>query len=367
MIEFINIKWFKTLFDVSFPCSRLCLFSGLNGMGKSSLIQALLLLRQSWEQNALINRGLLLNGDYVNLGKGKDVLAENSGQNTFGFCLKWEGRDPVHFNFQSKLDSELQSIIKSESLFDLAEESLFNQNFQYLSADRVGPRSTYETSDYNINELNSIGNHGEYAVHFIAENASKPLNIPGLKHPDSETATFLENLNSWMGEITPGVLIRAVQQENNTASLSYQFVQGKDITANYSPQNVGFGLSYVLPVMVTLLRSKPGDLVIIENPESHLHPAGQAILGKLCSLVAAQGVQLIIESHSDHFLNGIRVAVKDNIIHSDDVSIFFLQRRITDMGHISHVIQPKLDEQGHLDQWPENFFDEWDKQLEHLL
>ena len=74
MIEFINIQNFKTLLNASFPLGNLNLFSGLNGMGKSTLVQSLLLLRQSYERNTLKTKGLLLNGDYVNIGTGKDAL-----------------------------------------------------------------------------------------------------------------------------------------------------------------------------------------------------------------------------------------------------------------------------------------------------
>jgi predicted ATPase len=368
MIEFIRIQRFKTLFDASFPCAGLCLFSGLNGMGKSSLIQTLLLLRQSYERHTLPNRGLLLNGEYVTLGTGQDILSVNSDQNTFEFLIKWRNHEPLCFNFNFSPDSDLQPVVHVQNLFESTEQSLFNKNFQYLSTDRVGPRFMYELSDYNLNELNSIGNHGEYTAHFIAENTLKPLAIPLLKSPHASSLTLLENINSWMAEITPGIRITAsVQHQTNSVSLSYSFVQGKDVTTDFKPQNVGFGLTYVLPVIVALLRAKRGDLLLIENPESHLHPAGQAVLGRLCAQVASQGVQLMIESHSDHFLNGVRVAVKQGIISPDEVSVFFLQRDAFSPNHASMIIQPHIDEDGRLDIWPDGFFDEWDKQLEHLL
>ena len=78
MLEFIRIQRFKTLMDASFPLAGLNLFSGLNGMGKSSLLQVLLLLRQSYKQNTLFDKGLFLKGDYLALGTGQDVLAEDA-------------------------------------------------------------------------------------------------------------------------------------------------------------------------------------------------------------------------------------------------------------------------------------------------
>ncbi len=116
---------------------------------------------------------------------------------------------------------------------------------------------------------------------------------------------------------------------------------------------------------MTILRAKPGDMLIIENPEAHLHPGGQSVLGKLCSIAATNGVQLFIESHSDHFLNGIRVAVKVGLIPNDKVKLFFLERGIS--VHETMVLSPEIDKLGRISMWPQGFFDEGDKLLEKLL
>jgi len=237
-----------------------------------------------------------------------------------------------------------------------------------LAAERIAPQNSYAMSDYHINNLNSIGIHGEYTTHFIAENSLKNIPIPKLIHDKAEAKTFIANINAWMGEISPGVRINAnVIPQSNIATLVYNFVQGNDTTSEFKPQNVGFGLTYSLPIVVSLLRAKPADLLIIENPESHLHPAGQSALGKLCALAANNGVQLIIETHSDHFLNGVRVAVKKSVISPEKVKIFFLHRQELSSEHSSSVLNPKLDANGNLDQWPAGFFDEWEKNLEQLL
>jgi len=368
MLEFIRIQRFKTLLDASFPLSNLNLFTGLNGMGKSSLIQTLLLLRQSYELNALNKLGLLLNGDYVSLGVGQDILSTQAGINSIEFLVKWYDHDPVNFEFRYSPQSDLQPLAKPFQLEKPENVSLFNHNFQYLSADRVAPQSVYPLSDLHIRELNSLGNRGQYTVHFIAENKLKKLSIPQLQHSEAMSDSYYENLNAWMSEITPGVRIHATANpQNNTATLGYSFVQGKDTTAEFKPQNVGFGLSFSLPVVATILRAKPGDLLIIENPESHLHPAGQSVMGRLCSLAGSHGIQLIVESHSDHFLNGIRVAIKQNKIQPNVVRLFFLDRNQENASHSSIVECPSIDALGRIDKWPRGFFDEWDRQLEQLL
>jgi predicted ATPase len=372
MLEFIRVRNYKTLLDASFPLSDLNIFSGLNGMGKSSLLQTLLLLRQSHERNTLWSKGLLLKGDLVSLGVGRDVLAANADSGTLGFLVKWRGRPAIQFEFEAETNSDLLARkgaangSGSESGTDA--HSLFSRNFQYLAAERLGPKSYYEMSEYHIRDLNSLGNRGEYAVHFIAENALKNIPSPALKNPRATTLGLLENLDAWMSEISPGIRIKAIAQPSfNAVSLSYSFVQGMDVTSEFLPQHVGFGLTYVLPVLTAILRSRPGDLLIIENPESHLHPAGQSMLGRLCSLAAAQGIQFFIETHSDHFLNGVRVAVKEGRIGAEKVGIFFLERPGARDAHASVIHNPSVDSLGRLDQWPKGFFDEWDKQLGKLL
>jgi len=369
MLEYIGIKRFKTLLDVNFPLNHLNVFSGLNGMGKSSVIQVLLLLRQSYEKNALTSKGLLLNGDYVRLGTGVDALSISGDVDTINFIFKWQAAaESVNFDFDYEQDSDLLPIINFHTSEELGSFSLFNNKFRYLSADRLGPKNNHPLSEYHIRDLNSLGNHGEYTVHFIAMNGFNDLDIPALKHKNAVADTLLANIEAWMSGISPGIRIRAIAQPKfNAATLSYSFVQGNETTSEFKPQNVGFGLSYVLPVVTSILSAKQGDMLIIENPESHLHPAGQAVMGRLCALAANNGVQLIIESHSDHFLNGVRVAVKNEVITPDKVALFFLQRGSDVNNHASDVIYPKIDSNGRIDQWPEGFFDEWDNQLDRLL
>lgn len=146
-------------------------------------------------------------------------------------------------------------------------------------------------------------------------------------------------------------------------SLEYSF----GLSKKYRATNVGFGITYTLPVITALLAAKSGSLLLLENPEAHLHPRGQAQMGNLLAKAAAQGVQIILETHSDHVLNGIRLAVHDGKISPDDVKLHFFQRRISQEQNISEVISPKMNRKGRIDQWPDGFFDEWDNILAALL
>lgn len=369
MIEFINIQNFKTLLNNSFGLGSLNVFSGLNGMGKSTLVQSLLLLRQSFERNTLKNNGLLLNGDYVNIGTGKDALSNHSDEEKIVFIVKWSELEEItHFEFDYLPDSDLLPQSTSVNADDFSSLSLFNTHFQYLGAERLGPQNQYGMSDFNVRVLKSLGCRGEYTAHFIAVHGAKDLEIQALVHPKAKSLSLLANVEAWMSDITPGLKIKAVAHpQYNSVSLSYAFNQGLETTEDLKPQNVGFGLSYVLPVVTSILSANRGDLLIIENPESHLHPAGQALMGRLCAIAASNGVQLIVESHSDHFLNSIRVAVKKKVIMPNEVKLFFLQRNIHRPTHASEVLSPNIDENGRINCWPDGFFDQWDKELYELL
>ncbi len=369
MLEYLHVKNFKALLTGGFPLSGLNIFSGLNGMGKSSLIQTLLLLRQSYERHVLFSKGLLLKGDYASLGTGQDVLSQESEEDAIHITVKWSERDDAAaFVFDYAAKSDLLPVQNQIDVVNPEDLSLFNSNFQYLSAERVAPTSHHELSEFHINELNSLGNRGEYTVHYIADHGDQPLKNRALIHHSAGSDDLLANIDAWMSEIAPGLKVKteAIPQYNS-ATLSFAFVQGSQTTNDFKPQNVGFGLSYVLPVVTSILRATPDDLLIIENPESHLHPAGQAIMGQLCTLAANSGVQLVIESHSDHFLNGVRVAIKENLAPKETVSLFFLEREAEGDIHAAHIRKPKIDDKGRINDWPSGFFDEWDKQLERLL
>lgn len=368
MIYKIEIKNFKVLKDIELSLSNLTIIAGLNCMGKSSLIQVLLLLRQSFEKSIYEN-GLLLNGDYVNIGNGKDAFSINAEKGEdFRFKLEWENNDFLITEFEYKSHSNLQPMKKINSSKEIYTKALFSTKFQYLAAERVGPQSTSPVSDYDITSLHSLGKNGEYTANFLAVNGLKEIVIKELIHKDAKSNTLLAQVDSWMSEITPGVKISAnIILEINQASLQYEFETLSGYTEKFRPENVGFGLTYALPVVTAVLSSSPGDLLIIENPEAHLHPAGQSAVAQLISLASQNGVQIIIETHSDHFLNGVRVAVKEKKIDFGNVSIFYFSRESDNEEHSIKITEPFIDEDGKLDIWPKGFFDEWEKNLDKLL
>jgi predicted ATPase len=367
MLDFLKIENFKTLRRVEFELGPLTLFSGRNAMGKSTAMQALLLLRQSFERGALAAGRLVLNDRLIEIGTGLDALAESSDDETIRFHVALAGEAPIQFEFAYSAESDLlvqsNTVASPESL-----AQLFGRRFQYLSADRLGPKVAYPLSAFHVDSLASLGIHGEFTSHFIARHRDRPVSLAALKHPDAVSSFLGDNLDAWMSLISPGLRINAeVVPSMSVARLGFKFVNGRQFTREYRPQNVGFGLTYALPVVTALLSAQEDDLVLIENPESHLHPAGQAALGRLCALAAQAGAQLLIESHSDHFLNGIRVAIHRGEVDPRVVELYFLDRDISSEIHETVVTHPRVNAQGRLDQWPLGFFDEWDRQLAELL
>lgn len=127
----------------------------------------------------------------------------------------------------------------------------------------------------------------------------------------------------------------------------------------YLPTNVGFGISYALPIVVAGLTAKPGTVLIVDSPEAHLHPAAQSGIGRFLARVAASGTQVILESHSDHVVNGIRRAVVEQLITAEDVVVHFLAGR-------AEPVRIDLDARGRLSEWPAGFFDQIEADLKQI-
>lgn len=374
MICSMHIRNFKCFEDQPFELGRLTLLSGLNGTGKSSVLQSLVMLRQSHQQRFLQNAGLLLNGDLIRLGKAQDVFYEGATSNEFGFSLEFSNRLAANWSFEYDREADVVRLISDSVPDSVYKTSLFGDDFQYLTAERLGPRTTFEASDYFVREHKQLGARGEYTPHFLTafrdeKIVSETLAHPKTKEEKTEEATSLKaQVEAWMGDISPGVRIDLTNYtEIDLISLQYAFVIGNQVTNRYRSTNVGFGITYTLPILVALLSSSQDALVLLENPEAHLHPRGQFQIGQLMARAASCGIQIIVESHSDHVLNGIRIAVHQGLLLPEYLRLYYLERESENDQISSQVISPRVDKNGRINQWPDGFFDEWEKSLEQLL
>lgn len=367
MIQRIRIANFKSLHEVTCPLGMLNVFTGLNGMGKSTFLQTILLLEQTFSSPSLLDNRLLLNGYIVSLGRGKDVLCDYAADEIITFHLIWD--DEVELLLECTVDAASDVLPykphdRNQRGLERFGESIVN----YIPSDRITPKTVYPASSFAVTQGNFLGLHGEYTAHYIAEHALSSLYISALKHDKAASQALLINIDAWMGEIAPNIRVCAsYNQTNDTVSLGYKFNVANGISDEYKPQNVGFGITHVLPVVTALLKSKPGELLLIENPETYLHPAGQSALGRLCALAAVNGVQIFIETHSDHFINGVRVAIKQKEIPAADTKIYYVEQQRGESAHKRHMQLIQIDEHGRLDNMPEGFCDEWDNMLDKLL
>lgn len=401
MLKSIGLKNFKSArnFDTPIPLRALTVLSGLNGSGKSTVLQAIALLRQSLDIEGASDAALdtlHLHGPLVQLGSASDVLSERAVNDTIEISLSGDDGDWT-FSSEIKEDRLSDGILRRTAYWELMKTSILaprmnspknsieqyikNNEFQFLQADRLIPSTHYERSFLAKNSAYFLGVRGQYTPDFLAEHGNSfdvrperrcPVTAPGveveLMKRIAATPKLYDQISGWLQHLSPGVRLdaeRIRQTDLVTLGFSYNSTQLAQDSERRRPTNVGFGLTYCLPIVTACLSAPPGALLLLENPEAHLHPRGQAALGTLLAKCAADGVQILVETHSDHVLNGIRLAVKHQTIANTDVSLCHFVRD-TDTGD-SYIQNPMILPDGELSAWPEGFFDEWEISLEELL
>lgn len=391
MIDQLTLTNFKAFQHVDLPLGPLTLLTGLNSSGKSSVLQALGLLQQSYEAGdfddvrglveevgfdgiTAMDNGFLLNGELVSLGTGHDVLHEDftgdQPETTIAvsegaYRYSWTVAYAAEQNLLplTGVDIPLTSEGASSPVGPAAVvPGYFTAGFQYLHADRISPAEFYPRDHHVAIGRGFLGVRGEHTVNFLRHHARDEVPEGPLRHPRAESARLLDQAAAWMGELCPGVDLQAETIEGtDSVRLSYGFDGPRGTRRR--PTNVGFGLTYALPIVVACLTARRGSLVLLENPEAHLHPRGQTRMAALVSAAAAQGAQLVVETHSDHVLNGVRLAVKRGVLAPDEAVLHYFRGGSTG----SEVTSPRIDRDGLIDQWPEGFFDEVENTLDELL
>ncbi|NVN91861.1 MAG: DUF3696 domain-containing protein [Desulfuromonadales bacterium] len=371
MLNRLDLTKFKCFDLLKLPIAPLTLLSGSNASGKSSVLQALVLLHQTMRDYEWSER-LMLNGESLNLGTVTDVVDKINGRQSFEIGIsfhddyfQWgfEGERSdmsmlVNYfsaNKQHYKDNNILRYLVPADANDIAIPLInFLTRMTYITAERVGPREVYALHD--CHNTFSVGPTGENAVsvlHFGRdEKVIEGLEIKGIP------PTRLRQVEARMQTFFPGCGLM-VQQIPNVNAVTLGIRTSPD-TDFHRPINVGFGLTQVFPILVAALSADKGDIILVENPEVHLHPAGQAHMGQFLAEVANAGVQVIVESHSDHILNGIRRSVKEKRIAPEQVAIHFFRQRSMDA---EQVHSPQLDQCGNIDAWPEGFFDQFDKDM----
>ena len=371
MLRNIKLSNFKCFELLDLDCTSLNLLCGLNGMGKSSVIQALLVLRQSFETGELLNGRLVFDGERIDLGTGLDVLFEGARGDVMGFALQDDEMTAqwgLVVNYSRLLNQWGQwynNINEHKGYLPVAWQKVppFGGRLIYVNAERVGPRKLYQLSDV-MARRGEFGASGEYAWNYLNLSKDNVLPEDDPRCIKDVSRRLLDVVNQWLQDVCPGAHLELEAVPDADAVIAgFSFDRIGDIrTHRYRATNVGFGLSYVLPVILALL-SPPGTLCLIENPEAHLHPGGQTKLGELSARAASIGVQVFAETHSDHFIDGVRIAVRDGLIVPKDTAFHYFERD----GNKTVISSPQVDADGRLSHWPAGFFDQHEENLARLL
>ena len=368
MMKYIQIENFKSLRRISLPLQNLNLFFGMNGMGKSSVIQSLLLLRQSfWENHKSSLDYLYTNGELIRIGTGKDIYCQSAEDDKIRFYIQLENNIKYDLNYKlliSDLNSD-QLERMGRSLCEDYKTPLFSEKFSYLGAEHLGPQKYYSMENWKKGRASRLGTAGEFAVPFLAMEGEKRKVPEKMCHKMGNTDRLIDQVTAWMAEVSPGIRLNAeLLPLTEKAKLMISYSGERLVSESFLPVNVGFGIPYVLPLITELLISDQDSLLLIENPESHLHPKGQTLIAQLISLAAENGCQIICESHSDHIINGVRVAVKQGLVSNKKTGISFFSKNEDQETKVDSIF---VDEKGNLSEYPAGLLDEWGILMTELI
>jgi predicted ATPase len=397
MITALGFKNFKCFDSIDIPMRQVNLLTGINGRGKSTSLQSMLLMRQSPERNLATDQ-VILNGSCVELGNYRDirngqvprsesvefrftfahddtcthltyVLAENQDDDMVAQIemvkiaasvgreeveLQIHPKSPFLLHKDAKFDLFWKNLIFErigDATLDAISHSVNFTNIHYLSADRIGPREYYPKQ--NFTSFPNVGARGEYTANILSKKGADIVAKP-LQLGTGATETVIDQAEAWLTKIFDGGRITVTPTDANLVMLSIN---------SHKPANDGFGYSYALPIIVSGLIAKQREIVIIENPEAHLHPYAQSQLSQFLARLAKSGIQVFIESHSDHILNGLRIAVADKVLNPADLNILYYPWSPVK----GNVVQIPLDEHGAIEDWPEGFFDQTNKDFSRLF
>lgn len=384
-----NLKSFENSGDLRF--SRVNLLTGLNGRGKSTVIQTLLLIAQSYDTEKGIGR-ISLKGKFINLGTYDDVLRRDASSDEIGIEITTDddadskisfilARDENDQKFavindlwvdeKSRMESvSSQSFVVADSsilalsnhgetaVADVVEKVLGStsdvlglrqlRNVCFISADREGGVNI-KKNDTEWNPRLGVGIHGQYVMNML----------------EVATTEQKQEINQWYRKILDGGYVRTHEDKERHEIAMYIDPAGTD--QGFKPSNVGFGYSYILTILVAIVMADEGCKMFIENPEAHLHPSAQAnLVAAIVEIAKNKNLQIFIESHSDHVVHGLQLSVKKRIIDHSALSVLFFSFD-EDIPNLSHVCQMGIAEDGHIENPPSGFFDQAEKDLSTLI
>ena len=362
-IEKIILKNFKCHKNFEADLKKLNILTGSNAAGKSSLVQALLLAYKSWEEceKKRVNTNKIYG---MNLGIPINIVSEDLEEKNIEIELFLNGKkNKVVLGLPDDNDEISFDICNEEDILEAKEHeyNLSKISLFYLNAERKGPRIVSFINDIMPY---SVGTSGENTGYVLSE-MDKLQKVAGAFHLPkdlriSEIDRFSANCEEWLNVIIPDTKIRySVDVEKNITTVMLQN-QGEF----HLPIATGFGITYVLPIIVQALAASmiKNSVLIVENPEAHLHPLSQSRLGKFLALAAVNGVQVVLETHSEHIVDGCRIQIAKEK-QFENMKILFFEKR----DNMSICKNINIQDDGELEEWPEGFFDQKRADLRELL
>lgn len=357
MLSRILIDGYKSIDREELELRNFTLLSGVNSAGKSSVIQALLYMIQFQRQAADDNKETW----FLDLAKFVDIRNNIQGKREIFFEL-----DNAENN--GKVDTTKLSILELvENIAprikiqtgDGCLKYVCKHNVIYLSVERIGVQKSY---DLNVEAPEQIGARGEYAYSYLAAFGQDILPEKNFVIRPEEIGMSLNNqVNYWL-EYVMGFHIRT----NIIFDVDQVVVTYSNAGTNryYRGQNVGTGITYISMLIIAGLSCKKGDVLIVENPEIHLHPRAQSRFMEFLAHLSNQGLQIILETHSDHIYNGMRKCIKNGRLSKEKIAAYFLELDETMQTKISKI---HFNDQGAEENHPYGMFDQFDDDLDELL
>lgn len=340
----ITIRDFKCIADFELVEVPAVVLAGFNSAGKSSVIQVLRILRWAgiqYIQDTLdwvqIHHGM----DFIDVRDPGDLIRRGADyaviSGDFGIVRLQAGIAPGRGATDIELDR------------DRIPAWMISEDFVYLSAERTGPRWESPTPDND--KIRYCGPKGEYTGKRLLDvSVQFPKIEPAKRCPGTLTDNFQIQIDSWMSLIFGDVSFKAQPISDSQARIMVRQPMGM-----FGAPSVGFGYTYSLPIIIDGLAVPVGSMMIVENPEAHLHPKAQSRMGYFLGTLAAAGVRVVVETHSEHIVNGIRLAVLSRLgLMPRDLAIYFF-------GEKAEGFDPQLitmDDSGNLSDFPVDFFDQ---------
>ena len=349
MIKSIKIENFKCFKENLVKLNKVSLLLGTNSGGKSSLIQALLLSKMSLDSVSKgDNKSLdLITNDYgLNLHSFDEIIYQDAAADLFSIELEFQD----HISTIGYKPTDDNNVVEMNFK---GQTGNFTSPLVYLSADRMISR--YQKSG-DINNIR-LGESNEYLGYIVEKGRQKNvIRIHAERnHWDYKDTSVLDiQINNWLDYILPNSRVTA----KNSSDDNYFSLLFGDTSRHQT--NVGYGISFILPIIVAGLIAEEDTILVVENPELHLHPQAQSNMAAFLAVIASSGVQVVIETHSEHIVNGFRKAIlyDKNPLKNKDLTINYFN--FNGFCNIEEVV---LNEKAEITHWPEGFMDQEENDL----